>query len=644
MKNYAQNRKGFTLTELLIVIGILAVLACIMIPLLSGIIDRSNRSSDTANSGEMTNAIERFASEYTIYCNDILDGKVDVNNLSATQNRVYEVTKATTTDHIDKLESETGFNGVKINPNTKYPANEDTAKTIIQSYTKASSSTFEPKQSDNHYYYSPDIGVVVTQPTDKATVEQLNTLIQNATDANGNLIDGDTEWIDLTDGSIVGGGVHTPEPEPEQPTPPACQHISTVIKNKVESTCSSTGYSGDIYCASCDNKLAEGVTTGKKSHSYVTTGVTAATCTSAGSTGYSRCSVCGNQNGNATQIAPLGHDMTLISTTPATCAATGSQTYRCSRCEHMETTTVPKTNNHGSTTLINKTEASCVSNGYTGDAACTICGKILTNGSATAALGHTIQLQNVSSTYTGDKVCVRCGTVVERGYSTVSHSGVIPSGGRYVTASGVTYQAGSNFPTTLTQGDTYYFGDYIYKYKRHRYDVNSSGWMDMSANGWGVTVQSRSKTTYGKVLQSIAGRNVVSMYSCYADCTQIVTLTEDMCNIPTTVTDVDYLIDNCSKLVDASNVKIPTSATSAYGMFFQCKKLEKAPVLTRGLRTVSYMFFECVSLTGNIKVEITSLNACYNPFEKTSLPIRLVGTGSNTSVLSKLATKSNVTY
>ena len=198
------SKSGFTLIELLVVIGILAVLAAIAIPSVAGLIDRANVSADATNANEMTNAFERFASEYELYRQDLASGVVDLSNLDSMQGRVVNVIKATTRDGIEKLESETGLNGRKIDRDTKYPLNAETARAIIENYTKTSSSTFEPKQSDKHFWYSPDCGVVVVADPN-SSVTQRNELIVSGMDAKGNTLSETTGWIDLT-ASFTGNG------------------------------------------------------------------------------------------------------------------------------------------------------------------------------------------------------------------------------------------------------------------------------------------------------------------------------------------------------------------------------------------------------------------------------------------------------
>ena len=166
------SRKGFTLIELLVVIGILAVLAAIAIPSVAGLIDRANVSSDNTNANEMSNSMERFVSEYELYKQDIASGAIkDTNgdgipdNLNASQSRVYNVTKAVTRSDIEALEGEFGLNGIRIDIDSKYAQNFETAKAIMQNYMKTSSSTFEPKQSDMAYWYHKLTGYTVVAPT-----------------------------------------------------------------------------------------------------------------------------------------------------------------------------------------------------------------------------------------------------------------------------------------------------------------------------------------------------------------------------------------------------------------------------------------------------------------------------------------------
>ena len=201
-----KSKAGFTLIELLVVIGILAVLAAIAIPSVAGLIDRANVSADKTNTNEMTNAVERFTSEYELYCQDIASGMVNIGNMDAAQGRVYNVIGVTDRAGITALEvapdAVVEEDQIAIYRDTKYPANAKTMRAVIENYTKTSSSTFEPKQSDMHYWYSPDCGVVVFDEPD-ASVEDLNAQIQSGMNAKGNALDASTQWVNLTESYYV---------------------------------------------------------------------------------------------------------------------------------------------------------------------------------------------------------------------------------------------------------------------------------------------------------------------------------------------------------------------------------------------------------------------------------------------------------
>ena len=195
MKFNYKSRKGFTLIELLVVIGILAVLAAIAIPSVAGLIDRANVSADNTNANEMTNAMERFVSEYELFRQDIASGTFDVNNMDAAQSRIYNVIGADTIEEIRQIEETGGLNGIRLDIDTKYALNGETARKIIKNYSKTSTSTFEPKQSDMTYWYNKVNGYTIVA-SKNANVDELFDKLPSDARTNNPILTV-TSWVDL---------------------------------------------------------------------------------------------------------------------------------------------------------------------------------------------------------------------------------------------------------------------------------------------------------------------------------------------------------------------------------------------------------------------------------------------------------------
>lgn len=90
---------------------------------------------------------------------------------------------------------------------------------------------------------------------------------------------------------------------------PATGHLHTEIRNKKEATCKEDGYTGDVYCKDCGEKLSDGKILPKKDHDYEVKEHKDATCTKAGYTLFI-CKNCGDEKRE--EIPAAGHLHTEI--------------------------------------------------------------------------------------------------------------------------------------------------------------------------------------------------------------------------------------------------------------------------------------------------------------------------------------------
>ena len=94
--------------------------------------------------------------------------------------------------------------------------------------------------------------------------------------------------------STCNGGVrpafyYNPESEISQ----SCEHENTEVRNAVDATCTTDGYTGDTYCTDCEELLENGTTIPALGHTAEIIPSVIPTCTNTGLTEGKKCALCG---------------------------------------------------------------------------------------------------------------------------------------------------------------------------------------------------------------------------------------------------------------------------------------------------------------------------------------------------------------
>ena len=205
----------------------------------------------------------------------------------------------------------------------------------------------------------------------------------------------------------------------------------TEVRDARAATCTEDGYTGDIYCLGCGEKIAEGSLIPATGHTMTHHERVEATCTTAGSVEYWSCSECGkifsDENDTKeitdTVLPATGHTLTHHERVEATCTTAGSVEYwSCSVCsknfsdengaDEITDTVLPATGH--TLTQHERVEATCTTAGNVEYWSCSVCGKNFSdeNGvdeiadTVLPATGHTLtQHERVEAT------CITAGNV-----------------------------------------------------------------------------------------------------------------------------------------------------------------------------------------------------------------------------------------
>ena len=260
---------------------------------------------------------------------------------------------------------------------------------------------------------------------------------------------------------------------------PFCEHTETEIRNAVEVTCTSGGYSGDTYCKNCSILISSGVVIEATGHNIehkttpatcIATGeeydecincgeisdkkeiplaactfgdwnvTTQATCTQEGLK-VRKCTLCDKEESEV--IAKKDHNLEHV-TIPSTCIVAGMEYDICTECDETFNSTVLELTDHISEVVPGKA-ATCTSTGLTDGAKCSVCDAVLTAQAEVPVKDHTygewITTAEATCVKEGQKVrtCTVCSAEDTQTTAKTEHSAVkVPEKNPTCTETGLT--------------------------------------------------------------------------------------------------------------------------------------------------------------------------------------------------------------
>ena len=156
------KRKGFTVVELLIILGILAILLTIGIPVVMGMIENSNKSADEVQANVITSAIETWVNDYENYKLKV-ESETDGFTEDIKTEQIERIIRQSYPTYFKNIEDITIWDleefELECLINGYYPQTADNLRLILTLYLD--DNTYNTKSSESTFYYIPEEGRVI---------------------------------------------------------------------------------------------------------------------------------------------------------------------------------------------------------------------------------------------------------------------------------------------------------------------------------------------------------------------------------------------------------------------------------------------------------------------------------------------------